>query len=419
MTGKRKLPSGWLPDDLHGLTTSDLKRLDADFVDIPECELHKWIREANARALGKRMAVSQSNTNVQEPPLKAVVVSRVHRSSTIGPPSQQTLAKAFQTIMRIRSTKAMPDGRVVADAIRYLADAPEDAIQKQWPAGCPNLPAARATWLANLALDKSVMYVRELVMHDAIYTQFCSWRKSADAYASAISVWSMSQKALAYPSDDPTEEGVATFCKCFRNGKSLEQYIARLCSIFKWLQLPLKFLAREFSKPLVDGAIKRTDESCRRVKQAASASQSRQMIKYLRGHGLKAEADSFAICRHFALRFKSEALKLDWDGANCRIALSGSTCTISCVRRTSKSNEKLPIVRSCICELQDPLLCGVCILKNRKCKVGPLFPSLTYADALWRLKDTAAALNWPDPETWGLHCWRRGYGRDAFQSVPD
>ena len=45
---------------------------------------------------------------------------------------------------------------------------------------------------------------------------------------------------------------------------------------------------------------------------------------------------------------------------------------------------------------------------------GWLYPNMDYADALYTLKETAAILNWPDPDTWGLHCWRRGWGREAF-----
>ena len=47
---------------------------------------------------------------------------------------------------------------------------------------------------------------------------------------------------------------------------------------------------------------------------------------------------------------------------------------------------------------------------------GLVFPTLSCADALWQLKDTAAILNWPHPETFGLHAWRRGWGREKFNA---
>ena len=76
--------------------------------------------------------------------------------------------------------------------------------------------------------------------------------------------------------------------------------------------------------------------------------------------------------------------------------------------------EPVEVVRSCICQLQGKRLCGVCVVK-RRWNDGPLFPDITYREALAFLKLSATHLGLEHGASWGTHAFRRGWANEALQ----
>jgi hypothetical protein len=141
----------------------------------------------------------------------------------------------------------------------------------------------------------------------------------------------------------------------------------------------------------------------------------------LRKRKLYDVADSFVVARQYALRYKSELIPLEFSDDHRFLSVRGTEVTINTPRKTSK-RQVVPIVRKCICKKQGSLLCGACVLRKRigskkpGQKHGYVFPQVSYASALYWLRQGASALGWIAPQSWGTHAFRRGWGREAFKA---
>ena len=122
------------------------------------------------------------------------------------------------------------------------------------------------------------------------------------------------------------------------------------------------------------------------------------------------------VTRHYALRYKSECLKLTYNDKTKYFTCSNTEVTIH-TRRKNSGRLVVPIYRSCICKKQATELCGACCLRKkrkRNNKSGNVF-GVSYRSALFWLKEAAAALKWDDPDSWASHCFRRGWGQESYQ----
>ena len=257
---------------------------------------------------------------------------------------------------------------------------------------------------------------RELA-ETGLYTEFASWKNSTSDYTSALSLWSDHLTTFGLSLDNPCRATIHGFARLFRNGKSLSNYLSHLRQIYKLLDLQLGHLHEECCKNLVKGAIKLTDPEVLREKRAATAKQTKQLVNWLHRQGQHDVADSFVVCRQYALRYKSECVPLQWHCKQSHVHTDVKCVTINTCRKTSGRNV-IPISRNCICAQQSSTLCGTCILRKRyqNNDGGYVFPHITYASAMYWLREGAAALSWQNPASWGTHCFRRGWGRDAYNA---
>ncbi len=171
------------------------------------------------------------------------------------------------------------------------------------------------------------------------------------------------------------------------------------------------------------GVNKVMDPEIRRKKMAVTAYQMKHLLQWLWRQGLHDLARSFVIARHFALRYRSEALRIvPQGGEKGRVEFGKeaglTTATIWCQRKPS-GRALQAIKRPCACKRQHPMLCGVCVLRGlvagRERSPKPIFASVGYPKALQTIKRAAGDLGWDHPNSWGTHIFRRGYARECFQ----
>ncbi len=286
----------------------------------------------------------------------------------------------------------------------------------RWPAERPNLPRQRARFEQQLAKRNRKRTI-QAVTEDAIFLEASGWLHPSKGYISALRLWQEVCDIVRAPIAVPEKLTVGAFCTKFRNGKSLEQYLSRLRTIFNFLDLDLGALLPDKCRSLVNGCNKRTRPEVKRALHGATGKQSKDMFQWLHRQGgeYRQYADAFTVARHFALRFGAECCDLCFDQPNNFVTLSSGSACITCIRKGNTMPEH--IYRECICSSQCATLCGVCVLhrlRRARAGQGQVFPVVKYSHALRVLRAGAAALQWPDAHAWGTHCWRRGWGREAF-----
>jgi hypothetical protein len=356
---------------------------------------------------------------INNTPAKAVVeqntVSEKHESLHL-------FAKSMGVVRRARANCRPPLADEVAKALRNLHRIPPEILPERWimcgGSSPPSLPDQRATWLANVpaALRTCVVGMLE---EDSIWTELGQWRKSALAYASAVQLWGRAAGLLSVEAWPPSQPVLNMFAFFFKNGDSLSNYVSHIRSVLALFRAPLGVL--QDSTGLLEGARKLTPLECRRVKQRATADQTRRLAQAAEKVFYRKDvADSWIVARHFCLRFGAEVVPLQGCGTHSRVDIVPPS--VASARQVSitlfdRKLQKHPVVvtRRCICELQGSRLCGVCVL-HRRWVVGPLFPSLTYADGLALVKAAAAEIGLNQPLTWGTHAFRRGWADEALRA---
>ncbi len=133
-------------------------------------------------------------------------------------------------------------------------------------------------------------------------------------------------------------------------------------------------------------------------------------------------ADSWIVARHFCLRYGSEVVPLGQGSHHSTVTVGTAVderheaCITPLHRKIHF--ETVPVTRRCICKLQGPRLCGVCIVRRRLLDAGGgrLFPEISHALGLVLLKAAAEKLGVERASEWGTHAFHRGWADEAFKS---
>jgi hypothetical protein len=348
------------------------------------------------------------------------------QSADVLPEITSTDVRQFATMMavirHVRAGGTMPSTSVLAQILRCVSATSAALVTSRWVmcAGSapPTLPHQRANWLQCMprTLRDSVLTMLE---EDAIWLELGQWRKSAAQYASAVQLWGRAASLIQSDAWPPCQRVLEVFVFFFRNGDSLANYISHLRSVLTVLRSPLGIL--ENTTGMLEGARKLTPLSCRRVRQRASAEQTRRLAHAATCELLRSDVgESWVVARHFCLRYGAEVVPLEGNGSHSKIdiiAPTGEAGRQVSITLYDRKLQKQPVVvfRRCICKLQGRTLCGVCVLA-RRWEHGRVFPAVCYTSGLGLLKAAASLVGLPQPFSWGTHAFRRGWADEALKA---
>ena len=326
-------------------------------------------------------------------------------------------------VLRKARLGMMPCATDLAHTMRKLHSLPKGVTKFRWTQMLghpepPALPAQRAAWLSTMPHSHREL-ILSMIEEDTIWFEMAQWHTSADSYASAIQLWGRAALLANKPAWPPSQDILNVFVFLFRNGDSLANYISSLRSVLTLLRSPLGVL-RHDATGLVEGIRKLTPLSCRRVKQRATAEQTKRLARVAKEELFREDVgESWVVARHYCLRYGAEVIPMEGAGMHSKIEVSPGTA--ECARQVSitlyrRKLQRHPVVvvRRCICQLQGKQLCGVCILQ-RRWTTGRLFPSLEYSSSLAMLKTAAALAGLGEPLTWGTHAFRRGWADESLK----
>ena len=157
----------------------------------------------------------------------------------------------------------------------------------------PELPVARAKWLASLQPDvRSKFHV--VLQEDSIWKTMASWRASAAQYASAIQLWGRAAELCERDPRPPSREVLDAYAFFFKHGPSLSRYLSHIRSALRLLEAPVGVLAE--TAGMIRGAMKLSVGSVR-FKPRADAQQTRALVNCARkDFGRSDIADSWDSC---------------------------------------------------------------------------------------------------------------------------
>lgn len=324
--------------------------------------------------------------------------------------------RALQRVAEFRLNGVRPDTQALCVTIECLQKAPDNVLTRALP-DLPRLPRQRAAYMRRQPSTLAT------VEYADIWLEFCNWKKSAGQYITALRLWAQACTLTTHPINPAAEAALAVFISWVPNPRTLRLYLSHLRSVWTWLRWPLGAFACAVTKGLVGGAAKIMDPRAERVKKAVSPFQMSQLVALWRRQGKTDLCDSMIIARHFAMRYKSEALQMrpaaDGFGSIVLRLRKQELWADVRVRRKPTGPVLQLISRKCICS-QSTALCGVHVLQRRVRAVAsghrPLFAGVSYSLARAELKTAARVLGWDQPEAWGTQALRRGYGRDCFLS---
>ena len=317
---------------------------------------------------------------------------------------------ALQVLAAARRDKHMLAPDTLADAVVALAKLPAVGLQALQDANfgvVPERPGDRAVWLEMHGGMGTTRAIQELIVRE-----IRSWHRSGFKYVSPVRLWGRVAAGMKEAPWPPTEVVLGAFAFTVRNGNTLMKYVSQIRSVLRLVSIPLGVL--EDTAALARGAAKSSEP---RFKARASAKQTRNLTRYIRNTlGEHVIADSFVVARQFCLRYASEVLPLARDSAHSSVRISDGpgVAEATVIFHSRKGcKDAVAVVRRCICAMQTPELCGVCVLK--KCTSQTLFfPGVSYGAALATLKIAAMALGFPKAESWGTHAFRRGWADEAL-----
>jgi hypothetical protein len=331
-------------------------------------------------------------------------------------------ASGIGMVRRARAVSMPPVPGELANALRRVQSLPEDVVTFRWHLLTgrqpPQLPEQRATWLQNL--DKSKHSVALVMLEeDAIWKEFGQWRKSAAQYGSAVRLWGRAAMVSQCEPWPPAQPALNAFAFFFKNGESFAGYVSHVRSVLCLLRCPLGVLAN--TTGLLLGARKQTPLECRRMKQRATALQTRRLAVIVTNDLERPDvADSWVVARHFCLRYQAEVVPMEGNGKHSMVELvretnhKGKEASLTLFHRKLQS-QPVVVTRRCICALQGRQLCGVCVL-HRRWNAGRIFPEVCYTSSLGFLKAAVAIGGLANPNTWGTHAFRRGRADEALQA---
>ena len=175
------MPGGWTWEDVAHLTTNDLRQLDQAFALMPLARLQQYVNSANLKTNAKRSQRTRSRSPRTPAPRPLSALEPAPRwpaitksAPSILKPSSEAIDAAFTALRSVRQSKDASDGSAILEALKVLEKVENAAMNHRWPSGCPNLPMARAKWMANMAQQTSAEKVRANLEEEGIYTEFCA-----------------------------------------------------------------------------------------------------------------------------------------------------------------------------------------------------------------------------------------------------
>ena len=141
-------------------------------------------------------------------------------------PGVPTLIWGMGVLRKSRAAQFPPPPDEFAEVIRRLGEVPPAAMQARWQAAAvslpPELPRARATWLAGLPLEKR-REIQVVLEEDVVWKIMASWRTSAAQYASAVQLWGFAAAIAGTPAWPPSRQVLDTFCFFFKHCPTLSR----------------------------------------------------------------------------------------------------------------------------------------------------------------------------------------------------
>ena len=282
--------------DFEGLTSTEamaiwphLRETPMGFVDhlfscLPRALL------AQARKYGEVLpgAIRQEQRRIAESglprQLTPVVVAELTNVRDRTPPRAQsapgleTLKWCMKSLRTARTSKVAPPPSAFAEVVRRMGIVPPGAMLARWQevatSAPPDLPVARAKWLASLQPDdRSKFHV--VLQEDSIWKTMASWRVSAAQYASAIQLWGRAAELCAVGPWPPSRGVLDAYAFFFKHGPSLSRYLSHIRSALRLLEAPVGVLAD--TAGMVRGAMKLSAGGVR-FKPRADAERTRALV---------------------------------------------------------------------------------------------------------------------------------------------
>ena len=367
--------------------------------------------------------VTESGLPKQQIPVGVVELTNVRDRTpprAQSAPGLETLRWCMRSLRTARTFKMAPPPSAFAEIVRRMGIVPSGAMLARWQevatSAPPELPVARAKWLASLQPDvRSKFHV--VLQEDSIWKTMASWRASAAQYASAIQLWGRAAELCEMDPWPPSRGVLDAYAFFFKHGPSLSRYLSHIRSALRLLEAPVGVLAE--TAGMIRGAMKLSVGSVR-FKPRADAEQTRALVNCARkDFGRSDIADSWIVARHFCLRYGAEVVPMQTAGNHSAVHVAEEKNALPVVTltlfRRKMHNSPVTVVRRCICKLQGRTLCGACVLKTRVGNIR-LFPHVSYTEGLAYLKAAAMHLRLERASEWGTHAFRRGWANEALKA---
>ena len=161
-------------------------------------------------------------------------------------PGLETLRWCMESLRTARTFQTAPPPSAFAEIVRHMGLVPSGAMLARWQeittSAPPELPMARAKWLAGLQPDvRNKFHV--VLQEDSIWKTMASWRASAAQYASAIQLWGRAAVLCRMDPWPPRRKVLDAYAFFFKHGPSLSRYLSHIRSALRLLEAPVGVLA--------------------------------------------------------------------------------------------------------------------------------------------------------------------------------
>ena len=146
-------------------------------------------------------------------------------------PGLETLRWCMESLRTARTFQTAPPPSAFAEIVRHMGLVPSGAMLARWQeittSAPPELPMARAKWLAGLQPDvRNKFHV--VLQEDSIWKTMASWRASAAQYASAIQLWGRAALLCRMDPWPPRRKVLDAYAFFFKHGPSLSRYLSHI-----------------------------------------------------------------------------------------------------------------------------------------------------------------------------------------------
>ena len=318
---------------------------------------------------------------------------------------------ALELLATARASNQVPQPRVLADAIQAVARTPADRVQLLLQRN-HGLSAKRPRDRVESWRPQDAQRAEMQALCELVWREFQSWHKSGLKYVSPVRLWGAIAEKMQVDPWPPSDGVLGGLAIAVQNGPTFLKYCGQVRSVLRLVKADLGSLSN--TAGLARGASKANQTD--RFRPRASAKQTRDLAKHLTSEGQSELADSFVVARQFCFRYGSEVIPLTTESSHSSVHLeekAGRWEATVRLHQRKMCQQSVAVTRRCICELQTPLLCGVCALRRRP-REGRLFANLSYGSALASLKVACGALNFPRASEWGTHAFRRGWADEVL-----